>query len=111
MRGGLDSDPSVQVSGSAKANWTLSPSGRFSSKSMWLLLNSNQPAVAGGNWEIVWKFKGPSNPSVTLWLAKRMRLLIMDILMQRQIVAQGILLFVWYGVRVQFTCVEGLCTS
>lgn len=51
--------------------------GQFSSASLWEKLSSVHSSQPSKLWERVWKFKGPSNPFFTLWLATHDRLFTM----------------------------------
>lgn len=62
-----------QVGGCMEVRWKLEPSGIFASESIWKLLGQNRSTGAGQDWQDVWKFKGPTSPSFTLWLLKHQR--------------------------------------
>lgn len=76
---------SLQPDSSDEWVWQASTSGSFSSASAYRLLlpDVDRPHP---NWRHIWAFKGPTRPSMTLWLLQHGRLPTADYLWRRNIV-------------------------
>lgn len=78
--------PGTSLGNGSRPIWKLEKSGKFSSCSLWRKLDQRQHGEKDEGWSGIWRFKGPSNPSFSLWLAKHQRLLTMENLYKRYVV-------------------------
>lgn len=90
MKAGLLFTKLMHAPGGTRVSWSLTTSGRFTSKSMWKELLMEYIRAIPINWNKIWSLKGPSNPSFTMWLLMRSKLLTMEQFRHRKIVASSL---------------------